>query len=119
MYNHQLMKEAFSVKGQCKQRLDAKRFVHGNRRKGHEGSGERLLNKEKGEIHVRGTVALGASTLALQNLGFLLEVARQLHLNSAKNRNKKTHLQRCQSWHNNAFWHNFDHFSIKIMLKLC
>ena len=114
MYNHQLIKEAFSVKGQCKQRLDAKRFVRGNRRK---GRGEILLNKEKGEI--RGTAALGPSTLALQNLGFSLEVARQLHLNSAKNQNKKTHLQHCQSWHNYAFWHNFDHFSIKIMLKLC
>ena len=26
--------------------------------------------------------------------------------------------QRCQSWHNYAFWHNFDRFSIKLMLKV-
>ena len=31
----------------------------------------------------------------------------------------KRMMQRCQSWHNYAFWHNFDRFSIKIMLKLC
>ena len=27
--------------------------------------------------------------------------------------------QHCQCWHNYAFWHNFDRFSIKIMLELC